>query len=39
MEVWHISRLPNGRQPNLEACPGISWLLAMKGAVAEVMIP
>jgi hypothetical protein len=39
MEVWHVVRLPNGRQPDLEACPDTSWLLDMRGAVAEVMMP
>jgi hypothetical protein len=39
MEVWHVPRLPNEWQPDLEVCPDTSWLLDMRGAVVEATIP
>jgi hypothetical protein len=39
MEVWRTPRLPNERQPDLEVCPDTSWLLDIRGAVVEAMIP
>jgi hypothetical protein len=38
MEVWHIPRPPNERQPELKVCPDTNWLLDMKEAVVEAMI-
>jgi hypothetical protein len=38
MEVWRVPRPPNERQPDIELYPDNSWLLDMRGAVAEVMI-
>jgi hypothetical protein len=39
MEVWRAPRLPNERHPDLKVCLDTSWLLDMRGAVAEAMIP
>jgi hypothetical protein len=38
MEIWHVPRPPNEKQPNLMVYPDISWLLDMRGAAAEAMI-
>jgi hypothetical protein len=39
MEVWRAPRLPNERQSDLKVCPDTSWLLDMRGVVAEATIP